>query len=72
MKPLLQLLNLEPVGVEGHHVRRSVLLVVAIEVFLEPFQDFVRVVVVQDALVEVGAMAPFVRLHEMGVQWDLP
>lgn len=72
VQALLQLLDLEPVGVEGHHVRRTVLLVSAVKVLLQPLEHLVGVVVVQHALVQVRAVASLVRLDVVGVQWHLP
>lgn len=67
MKPVSQFFNLEPVGVERHHVRSPVLIVIPVKVFTEPFEHFGGVVAVQYALVQVRAVAAFVRLHVMCV-----
>jgi hypothetical protein len=72
MESGLKLLDLEPVGVEGHHVRRAVLLVIAVEVLLEPLEYLGGVVVVENALVQVWAVAAFISLDVMGVQRDFP
>lgn len=72
MESSLEFLDLEPVGVEGHHVRRAVLFVIAIEVLLEPLEHFAGVVVVENALVQVGAVTALIGFDVMGVQRDFP
>jgi hypothetical protein len=67
VQALLEFLDLEPVGVEGHHVRRLVLLVVAREVLLQPLKHLISVVIVQHALIEIGTNAALERLDEMRV-----
>lgn len=52
---------------ERHHVGSSVLVVIPEEIFLEPFKHFVGVVVMQDALIKVGAVAPFEAFDVVGV-----
>nr|CAH7729240.1 unnamed protein product [Callosobruchus chinensis] len=56
VQSLLQFLDGEPVGVEWHHVRRPVLVVISGEVLLQPFEDVFGVMVVQHALVQIKIM----------------
>lgn len=72
MESSLKLLNLEPISVEGHHVGRTVLVVITVEVLLEPLKHFAGVVVVEYALVQVGAVTAFVSLNVVGVQRHFP
>lgn len=72
MQTILQWLGLEPVGVEGHHVGCLVLFIVAREVLLQPLQDLLLIQIVQDTLIEVGAMTALISLHIVGVQGHLP
>ena len=62
----------EPVGVEGHDVGCAVVLVVAVEVLLEPAEDLIWLVVEEHALVQVGAVASLETLRVVRVEWDLP
>lgn len=41
-----QLFDLEPIGVERHHVRRSVLFVISVKVFLQPLEHLLGIVIV--------------------------
>lgn len=72
VKTLLELLDLEPVGVEGHHVRSSVLIVRPAEVLLQPLEDLRSIVAVQYALVQIGTVSTFVALDVVSVQWNFP
>lgn len=72
MQTILQRLGLEPVGVEGHHVGRLILFVVAREVLLEPLEHLLLVQVMQHALIQVRTVSALIALHVVSVQWDLP
>lgn len=64
----LQLFNLEPISVEGHHIRRSVLFVISVKVLLQPLEHLFGIVVVKNALIQVRAVSTFVTLHIMRIQ----
>lgn len=68
----LQRLDLEPVRVEGHHVRGLVLLVVPGKVLLQPLKHVVGIVIDQHALIQVRTVAALVALHVVHVQRQLP
>lgn len=67
-----QLLDLEPIGVERHHVWRSILFVVPVEVLLQPIEHLFGIVIVKNALIQVGTVPAFVTLHVVRVQGQLP
>ncbi|OXA52728.1 hypothetical protein Fcan01_12384 [Folsomia candida] len=71
-KSLFKLCLLKPSGVEWHHIWSPVLSIMTVEIFLQPFQNLIRVVVEEDALVHVGTVTPFETLDEMSIQWQLP
>ena len=57
---------------EGHDVGRAVILVVAVEVLLEPAEDLIWLVVEEHTLVQVGAVASLEALRVVRVERDLP
>lgn len=57
---------------EWHHIWRSILIIISIEVLLKPFKHFGSIVAVQNTLIQVWAVTTFVSLHVMGVQRNFP
>lgn len=51
MKALFKFFELEPVCMEWHHVRSTILFIISFEVFFQPFEHFLRIVIVKNALV---------------------
>lgn len=66
---LLQLSLLEPSRVERHHVGSTILIVVPVEIFNQPFEDLVRVMVKQDTLIHVGAVSTLEGFDKVSIQW---
>lgn len=61
----LQFLDLEPISVERHHIRRSILFVISVEVLLQPLEHFLGIVIVKNALIQVRTVSTFITLHIM-------
>lgn len=72
MKALFELFDLEPVGVEWHHVRGLVLVVVPFEVLLQPGEHIICIVVMQHALIHVRAVTSFVAFDIVRIQRNFP
>lgn len=72
VQPILQFFDLEPVGVEWHHVWCPVLIIIPVEVFTKPFKNFCSIVTVQHTLIQIRTMTTFVSFHIMSIQRNFP
>lgn len=72
MQTALQLSDLEPVSVERHHVGGLVLIVIPLEVLLQPGEHIISIMVVQHALIHVRTVTSLVALDVVSIQRDFP